>query len=107
MTPWEIFITRRKIDVKAFLSYNALTTRDAFLAHLREHGIQPPPEEMIKTLFPPPPEVKIEAAKAVEKKEVTPTENTSPPRSDLSKGKRDYRTPSGSLPPEDRGDKDP
>ena len=107
MTPWENFITRRRIDVNAFISRNGLTTRESFLAHLNEHGIQPPPEETIKALFPPPPEVKIEAAKAPEKKEGPATEDTAPPRSDPRKGKRDSGAPSGVVLTEDRGGEDP
>jgi len=107
MTPWENFITRRKIDVNAFIVHNALTTRETFLAHLEEHGILPPPEETISRLFPPPPEVKIEAAEAPEKKEGPTSENPAPPRSDTRAGKRDSGATSGVVPVEDRSVQDP
>jgi len=84
MISWEKYVTRRKIDVNAFVKYNALTTRETFLTHLEEHGIQPPPEETINALFPPAPEVKIEVAQATEKKEGPATEDPAPARSDVS-----------------------
>ncbi len=107
MTPWENFITRRRIDVNAFIVRNALTTRETFLTHLREHGVLPPPEETINALFPPPLEVKIEAAKATEKKEGPSAEGTATPRSDTRAGKRNSGATSGLLPVEDRGGEDP
>jgi len=106
MTTWENFVSRRRIDVKAFVAHNRLSTRELFLSHLKEHGIQPPAEEFLSTLFPPPVEVKIDANKTAKEEKGAPSQSAPPPRSDPDKGKRDHRIASGSLPPEDRGDKD-
>lgn len=85
MTTWQSFTTRRKINVEAFLSHNDLKTREAFLSHLESRGIQPPPNDVIESLFPPILEVKVEAQQTVEEKEGAPEESAVTTRSDSRK----------------------
>lgn len=86
MTTWESFITRRRINVEAFIIQNGLRTKEIFLSHLDSRGIQPPSNDVINALFPPVVEVKVETKQTTEEKERAPEESSSPPRSDSRKG---------------------
>jgi hypothetical protein len=57
MTTWENFVARRKIDVSLFLSHNAITNREEFIAHLSSRGIKPPSEDAMNSIFPPQPSI--------------------------------------------------
>ena len=105
MTTWENFIIRRKINISAFLSRNNITSRETLLAHLKEHGIQSPIEEIISALFPKAPEVKVEQENSSEKPEVA-AEDPVAPRSDTRQAKRNSGAPSGGSGSEDRRSKD-
>lgn len=105
MTTWENFIIRRKINITAFLARNNITSRDTLLAHLIEHGIQSPVEEVISALFPKAPEVKIEQENSSEKEEVV-TEDPVAPRSDTRQAKRNSGAPGGRSGSEDLRSKD-
>lgn len=105
MTTWENFVGRRRIDVNAFISYNGLTSKELFLAHLNEHGVQSPTDEFLNALFPPTNEVKVEAEKNKDIEGSSETSSTST-RSDTRQGKRDSGAPSGKLSVEDRSGED-
>jgi hypothetical protein len=51
---WKDFLARRKIDVEKFLAYHNIKSRDEFVQHLKEIGVDQPSEQTIETLFPSP-----------------------------------------------------
>lgn len=68
---WESFVKRRNLNISRFLTLNEIKTRIEFLAHLTKIGVEPPSEETINGIFPPPPPVMEKA------------ENQSPPEPEL------------------------
>lgn len=60
---WELYVSRRRIDVTTWMTTRNVKTKDDFLRVLESLGVEAPGEEAISSLFPQKtPEIKNEPA---------------------------------------------
>ena len=60
---WELYVSRRRIDVAAWVSSKGVKTRDEFVKILEGLGVEPPADDVINALLPQKtPETKDESA---------------------------------------------